>query len=253
MKRVLSITDLTRMQRGMVCIAGYDGAGRCVRPVLPPPGIPERMLRKSGAALIFPFAVVEFDLLRPTSKPPHTEDHLFSPASLRFVKRLTNDESRQTLSRSQFDSVAALFEQPIQHGPGFWVMDGTGPRSIGTVRPAAIHEVIYEADDEGVWDYRLRFQDGQGASYRLKITDLTWHYYCDAQRGENRPPAHIAADLTQMLQTSAAYLRIGLARGWTKFPERCFLQITAIHTFPDYLQGKTFADLAPETQAVTRA
>ncbi|MCS6910134.1 MAG: hypothetical protein NZM11_06140 [Anaerolineales bacterium] len=28
-----------------------------------------------------------------------------------------------------------------------------------------------------------------------------------------------------------------------KFPGRCFLQITAIHTFPDYLQGKTFADL----------
>jgi hypothetical protein len=38
------------------------------------------------------------------------------------------------------------------------------------------------------------------------------------------------------------YLRIGLARGWDEQPDRCYLQITGIYTFPDYLAGKTFDD-----------
>jgi hypothetical protein len=29
---------------------------------------------------------------------------------------------------------------------------------------------------------------------------------------------------------------------WQKFPERCYLQITGIYTFPDYLKGRTFID-----------
>ena len=36
-----------------------------------------------------------------------------------------------------------------------------------------------------------------------------------------------------------------LARGWQKFPERCYLQITGVYTFPDYLEGKIFTDFAP--------
>ncbi len=39
MKTQLVITDLTRMQRGKVCIAGYDATHQCIRPTLPPPGI----------------------------------------------------------------------------------------------------------------------------------------------------------------------------------------------------------------------
>jgi hypothetical protein len=38
------ITDLTRMYGGRVCIAGYDSQRRAIRPVLPPPGIPESSL-----------------------------------------------------------------------------------------------------------------------------------------------------------------------------------------------------------------
>jgi len=41
------------------------------------------------------------------------------------------------------------------------------------------------------------------------------------------------------------YLRLGLARPFKKSAAdepRCYLQVTGVHTFPDYLQGKTFAD-----------
>jgi hypothetical protein len=43
-------------------------------------------------------------------------------------------------------------------------------------------------------------------------------------------------------QETTTLLRIGLARLWEKFPDRCYLQITGIYTFPDYLRGRTFTD-----------
>ncbi len=93
-----------------------------------------------------------------------------------------------------------------------------------------------------MWDYRLTFTDPRGDTYRLKITDLTWQYYCQSLRNEKRDPAKIALELTTILQKRDVFLRIGLARGWKEYPDRCYLQITGIYTFPDYLNGKTFAD-----------
>jgi hypothetical protein len=69
--------------------------------------------------------------------------------------------------------------------------------------------VIYEPGPEGVWDYRLIFIDTEGMIYRLKITDLTWHTYCDRLRGEDCDPARIAS--AAWLRSSMVYLRIGLS------------------------------------------
>ncbi len=140
--------------------------------------------------------------------------------------------------------MAAIFEQPIQRDVGCYVIDGQGPRSLGTIQPRSLGKASYE-QREGKWDYRLEFTDGSGATYRLKITDLAFRYYCDSQRKGGRAPDGISAQLTATFNASTVYLRIGLARGWEKYPERCYLQITGIHTFPDYLDGKTFADFAP--------
>jgi len=244
-KKPLAITDLTRMQHGRVCVAGYDAEGRCVRPVLPPPGIAEPSLMADGKPIVFPFAVVEYDLLKHTPQPPHTEDYRYDPASVRLIRPVRKRQA--LLEQSVFETVCAVFEQPVHDDFGFYVMDGRGPRSIGTIRPQAILKVIYEAGPEGVWDYRLSFVDGETALYRLKIVDLTWHYYCDSLRSEDCTPAQIASELAGVLKTSTVYLRIGLSRGWAKFPERCYLQVTAVYTFPDYLGGKTFADFAPKS------
>ena len=246
MKKQLVITDLTRMQRGRVCVAGYDKDGQCIRPVLPPPGISEQSLIADGKPVVFPFAVVEYDLLEHLPRPPHTEDHRYDPTAVRFVRRIADQNRARVFEWSLFDNVSAIFEQPIQEDPGFYVRDGRGPRSLGTIRPQAILKAVYEPGPEGTWDYRLSFVDGETALYRLKIVDLTWHYYCDSRRGSDHPPAQIAAELTTVLKSSTVFLRIGLSRGWAKFPERCYLQITAIHTIPDYLEGRTFADFAPK-------
>ncbi len=243
MKTQLVITDLTRMQRGKVCIAGYDATHQCIRPTLPPPGIAEDMLYKDGRPIIYPFSLVEMVLVEPDSQPPHTEDYRFDPGSIRHIRTV---ESRKTvLEWSLFENVAALFEQPVLTGPGYFVMDCQGPRSIGTIRPRNIINAIYEMGFEGAWDYRLHFIDRAGESYRLKITDLTWQYYCQSRRGPAMEPKMIADELTETLWASNVYLRIGLARGWKKFPDRCFLQITGVYTFPNYLVGKIFADFRP--------
>jgi hypothetical protein len=50
--------------------------------------------------------------------------------------------------------------------------------------------------------------------------------------------------LTQVFNQRTTFLRIGLARHWDKFPDRCYLQVTGIYTFPDYLRGRNFTDFA---------
>lgn len=239
----IAITDLTRMQQGRVCVAGYDRHYHCVRPVLPPPGIPEGMLMQNGKLIIYPFSIVEFDLLEPTPQPPHTEDTSFNPTTMTFLRNVRDRE--KLLDQTLFASVADIFEQPISCLPGFSVEDCKGPRSIGTILPKKIHKVIYAPEKEGeAWDYRLHFYDHADKYYRLKITDLTWHHYCNALRSKGLEQSEIAEQLTGMLQKKKVYLRVGLSRGWKEYPGRCFLQLNAIHTRPDYLEGKNYQELS---------
>jgi hypothetical protein len=227
----------------MVCIAGYDEMKNCLRPTLPPPGIPETLLCSEGKPLIFPFAIVEMDLFHPRPQPPHTEDIDFDPKTIRFIRRIEDRES--VLKWSLFGNVKEIFEQPILTGPGFYVVDCQGPRSLGTICPKYIFEVIYGSDTKsGAWYYKIAFRDRDDQIYRLKITDLTWNYYCGHLcSAENKEPAEIAEDFTQTLKRSRVYLRIGLSRGWKEYPDHCFLQINGIYTFPDYLEGRTFQEL----------
>ncbi|OGO38227.1 MAG: hypothetical protein A2W35_20430 [Chloroflexi bacterium RBG_16_57_11] len=239
----LVITDLTRMQHGRVCVAGYDSQGRAVRPVLPPPGIPESALYQAGQPVIFPFALVAFDLQDPDPQPPHTEDVRYTPDSPQLVRVVQSREA--VLAWSLYESVTDVFGQPVLTGPGYYVLDCQGERSLGTIRPKAVDAVIYApGDDTEAWDYRIVFDDALGQTYRLKITDLSWQYFCHSLRGESHDPPRIAVELTQTLQERKVYLRLGLSRGWKKYPERCYLQVNGVYTNPDYLEGRTFADFA---------
>lgn len=244
MKRQLAVTDLTRMQRGYVCVAGIDEAGQCIR--LHMPRVHEQDLVQHGVPTLFPSAWVACDLMDARPAPPHTEDYRYAKGSIRFVRRLPVDQWLALLEKSVFASVADIFEQPIVHEAGYYVRDEQGPRSVGSVVPAAIHEVWYGPDAYKSWDYRLGFYDAADTYYRLKITDLTWHRYCDTLRGPDTQPPAIAARLTQQLKAQCKaggiFLRIGLSRGWREHPDRCYLQVNGIHTFPDYLEGKTVLD-----------
>lgn len=249
MKTNLVITDLTRMQDQRVCVAGYDEQGRCVRPVLPPPGIQECSLYANGKSIIFPFASVTYDLIEHAPQPPHTEDYLFHPAAVQSGGALDMDDRPAFLLRTLSPNVAAIFGQPIYADAGHYVLDGSGPRSLGTVQPSRPPQVLFQTGQDGVIKPRLAFEDEAGAHYRLAVTDLAWRYQADFfRRTENLPVEALTARMQAALQSKAVFLRIGLARGWSKHPDRCYLQVTGIHTFPDYLGGRTFADFAPEPE-----
>ena len=241
MKQPLIITDFTRMKGGHVCISGYDPQGNCVRPS--EPRIHEDLVKRDGKFCVYPSAVVEFDLLEPRPRPPHTEDRVFDLFHIQFLRQAGPREWGEALRHSLAPNVAAIFEQPIQNEKGFFVADGAGPRSVGTVQPSGIVRFSYGPGlEDGAWDYRLKFYDGAGQFYSLKITDLTWHRYCDSLRGPDQQPAQIAEQLTRLLKQRQVLLRIGLARGWAEHRGRCYLQINGVYTSPDYLEGKTVAD-----------
>jgi hypothetical protein len=247
MSQELIVTDLTRMAAGFVCVAGYDLDGRPVR--LAAPRLHEINITTGGQPIVFPGAVVACDLLEHLPDPPHTEDYSFDPYSLRRVRRLAGAAWQAALERSLFDCVGDIFEQPIVHDNGYYIQDGAGARSIGTIQPRGLARATYSSSEDGTWTYRFGFFDQAGQFYRLKITDLTWNAYCESLRGPDLEPQAIATRLTQLLKSRRVYLRIGLSRKWAKFPGRCYLQINGVYTFPDYLDGRTFADLRPHPPA----
>lgn len=249
MRTLLTITDLTRMAGDHVCLAGYTPEMQCIRPTQYT-GITEGWLYQAGAVAIRPFTTIDCDLIPIPTHPPHVEDRNVG-LRYRVVRHLAEPEQQRLLEGSLFPDITAIYEAPILHDYGFYLLDGTGQRSLGTIRPQTIDQVIYAARGDR-WDYRLYFSDGAGTSYRLTITDLAWRYYCDHQYlHAHLDPATIVQQLQETLQSRTVYLRIGTARGWKEHPDRCFIQITGVYTFPDWLAGKCFADYAPQAMPRT--
>jgi hypothetical protein len=243
MKQLVAITDLTRMQEQRVCLAGYLPDYTCIRPIIPRSGLTEVWLQATRRAVIRPFCVVAFELVEHTPEPPHTEDWTISPVYqvVRMVK-----SKLALLQKIEDKSVESIFGAEITHEQGWYVRAGEGERSLGTVVPGRIDEVSYKLVKGSTWDYRISFTDEMDKQYRLAVTDLAFRYYLDNQRmRQGVSPDRAARRLYDTLTEAQVFLRIGLARHWEKHPDRCHLQITGVHTFPDYLEGKCFADLAP--------
>lgn len=241
MKDVVTISDVTRMHGANVCVAGYGSNGLCIRLEFPFGRITEDWLYLDGT-VVRPFCRLEMDLIKNVPHPPHTEDWIVEPGHVAFRGLLTNDEREIFLNTFADDAVEQIFSTPIKIGPGWYVDAGEGNRSLGTILIDRLWEVIYDCNEYGKWNYRIAFSDRAGQRYRLMVTDLTFRYCLDYMRDRGDNPQDLALKLTAFLQRSKTYLRIGLSRGWDKFPDRCYLQINGIHSFPDYLKGRCFTD-----------
>ena len=260
MKTVLTITDLTRMQGQRVCVAGVLADGTCVRPVFRSGVLLEDWLqvtRRTGwfwlrvekQVAIRPFARVEFELEVHIPDPPHTEDWVIDPVYRKPCGLLSPDERQALLTQILDPSVESIFGVPLQRGYGYYILSKQGKRSLGTIQPQQISAVTFGpgAKEATKWDYRLAFTDAAGQSYQCAVTDLAFRYFLDSlHTGDHLSPAEAAHRLTETLQQAQVFLRIGLARGWEKFPDRCYLQITGVHSFPDYLAGRCFADFVSQ-------
>lgn len=236
------------MYKGNVCIAGYAGypsSLTCVRPVFSSSGIHESWLCAHGKAVIRPFAEVALEMhSRASVTPPHTEDYAVDSTVLPLSRRLLSADARSALLTKLDDgSVGKIFGATVHQDHGYYVKLGEGCRSLGTIGSVDIHQVFCGESVRGNPDYRITFSDRE-QQYRLKVTDLAFQRYVDHRNQINRP-TEVAEEVHTIL-TSAdnLFFRIGLARGWTQYPDRCYLQITGVYTFPDYLDGRCFADFS---------
>jgi len=248
MKAMLTITDLTRMQGDRVCVAGYLPDNTCVRPIFAKGGLTEEWLHVRGKVATRPFAVIEFDMQGKPSMPlpPHTEDRIIDPAHRIRRGTLTPEERAEWCAKAEDRDVAAIFGAAIHDEDGHFVLAGEGARSLGTVRVKRLEEVQFSPGTNGRWQYRLGFTDQSGQRYHLPVTDLAFRVYLDYLRDQRAvSPISVAHRLTAILQKNPVFLRIGLARGWERYPDRCYVQITGVYSFPDYLSGRCFADFAP--------
>jgi hypothetical protein len=240
----VTITDLTRMQYGNVCIAGYTPERRCIRPLFAKGGISEAWLFQPGGVAIRPFAVIDFRIEQHIPDPPHSEDHTIDPV-YRVVRHLSPGERHTLLADICDPAVAAIFGAELHEESRWYIMAHQGHRSLGTVR-ATIEDVIYQPHPDR-WEYSLIFADATGARYCLGVVDLALRASFDCLRERfGVEPDEVARRFLAAIHDRQAevFLRIGLSRGWAKHPDRCYLQITGIHTCPDYLRGKCFADFS---------
>lgn len=241
----LVVTDITYMTSSRICVACVNNQGESIRPKYR-----HRSIQPDWCFLdrqvIQPFSRIQLDLEEQDLNPPHTEDWYVRDSFLN-VRGIIQPEHRKTFLRRILDNdVESIFGAEINHAEtgGYYIRSGEGYRSLGTIHihnTQAFKHCFYDHDDHGQWDYRFTFQDDSGKFYRLKIVDLTFqcfvnylriHDQCSCQQIEDR--------VNQFLKNSETYLRIGLARGWADHPETCYLQITGVYTFPDYLEGKNF-------------
>ena len=147
MKERVIITDLTRMRRPRVCVAGYLPDCSCVRPVFRRRWPVENWLRCQGKVIIRPFAVVEFDFTDtdPQITPPHTEDRIVNPVYRLAVGTLTTEEQLSLLRRTAIRGVEDIFGAPVYRtsGGSAYVQMGEGVRSLGTIEPQEIRRISY--------------------------------------------------------------------------------------------------------------
>lgn len=252
METKLIITDITRMSGSRVCLAAVTEDLKSIRPVLPFPGIQESFLHLGNNHFIRPFSILTLDLLYQKIDPPHTEDWQFTPRIISYYGELDQVQRRSLLERIIDPSVQSIFGTDINTSLGSaFILHGFGSRSLGTIRAKSIDRVEIMPFKDSL-SFRFTFRDLTGFQYKLSCTDLSFRNYVLNKLLENgRNFSKTAWQIWKKLQNADIFLRIGLGRAWAPNGEqtrnRCYLFIVGIYSFPDYLEGKCFADF--DTQA----
>jgi len=244
LRQTIVLTDLTQMPAGdQVCVVGISEKGECIRPVCEG-GFQKKYFYIGKDVVIRPRARIEFDFTEAKSEPPHIEDRAFNPSFIIDHGLCSDADWENILRNSSYVRVKDIYNGFLQDGK--WVKPGSAIRSIATLSKASISNV-HLPEWEGKLRYRLSFRDITGNLFDCPVSDLAFRelIYKEVKRN-NRPRSDVSRELTNILKrVERIYLRLGLARPFKKSTAaepRCYLQVTGVHTFPDYLQGKTFAD-----------
>lgn len=248
MQQTIVITDLTQMPTGnQVCVIGINENGECIRPVCDG-GFLKKYLYIDNALAIRPRARIGFDFTQAKIEPPHIEDKTFDPSSIVSHGLCSEAEWEHVLQGSSYirgDDIYGGFLQ--DHS---WVRPGADTRSIATLSQVFIDNVQLP-EWEGKLRYKLSFRDSTGCIFDRPVSDLAFRELCYKKvKRDGHACLSVSSKLTDLLKSvDRVYLRLGLARPWIQPRSRelrCYLQVTGIYTFPDYLEGKSFADFLPQ-------
>jgi len=219
MKHRLLINEVTTYGK-LRCVAGYNFAtGGMIRPEPSPGGFWPSYLTGQATAL-YPGNVMDFEGTIPDTEFPHRREDRVVNVGPTIVSRLTTADFASnlaaigsTLSKNTFDhfrvssSGTAYVEAGTDCGSLFGVQLPKGSISLEEVQT-----------DRGP---RLR------CSFELHGSDL-----CLSVAATDIRNLHERSGLAAVrngLNNQTVHLRIGLARGWGDFPNRCYMQVNGIY------------------------
>lgn len=244
MRQTIVITDLTQMPTGnQVCVTGISEKGECIRPVCGG-GFLKKYLYINNKVSIRPRARIGFDFTPAKIEPPHIEDKTFDPTSIVSCGICNDTEWEHVLKSSSYTRVNDIYDGFLQDFS--WVKTGAKTKSIATLS-AATSLNVQLPEWEGKLKYKLSFKDGTNQMFDRPISDLTFRELCYKKiKRDNHYRLDVSYEFISIFnKADRVYIRLGLARPWIQpgsNEPKCYLQVTGIYTFPDYLNGKTFAD-----------
>lgn len=260
-KRIV-VTDLTRMAGSDVCLAGIEAESphNCIRPQLAPAfgqrtrHPDEQWLHGATGGPVRPFSILSLDAFERFPSPPHTEDWRVSDAPAR-VESILEEAERRALFRSiEQPSIDEMFGAAITWNKdpegmrfGGRVEPRSGTASLGTLR-VDLHNVTVSERPDGSLKCYADFSDSSRTWNQAKITDLSFLYWTDSLRwARGGSVAELRRSLRSIFRAAnlEAWLRVGLARPFAPpggNEPMCYVQVTGIYTFPDYLSGAAWCD-----------
>ena len=90
----------------------------------------------------------------------------------------------------------------------------------------------------------MDFKDASGeVHHKFPVNDLAFRGLFSQLLDQRRSESQAADSLMErLMQADRTYIRIGLARPTVigDYPESCWVQVTGVYTFPDYLDGRNW-------------
>ena len=241
MRELIAITDVTEMWASEVCVAGVMQNLDCIRPVIGG-GVQIWDLYKDDNPIIFPGAKVWMDFSPTHITPPHIEDRTFDPGTIEYKDAFEGQHWETLLRKTSSESVQSIFDHNLKERR---VAPGTQTRSLGTIGGVKILNLNVDTRYDRRIVLRMDFEDASGEVHtRFPVNDLAFRGMFSQLTKRARTLSQAASSIMSKLKRAdRTYLRIGLARPTQvgRYPETCWVQITGVYTFPDYLDGRNWS------------
>lgn len=217
------ITDLTEMQSGNFCVAGWEAQGhRMIRPLPNGANWTAGLLQQHGINPGATIDVVPTGQQHPGAYPHRTEDMAIIGGSITFVNAGPINWFAAGAPMTHATVSAAFGGQVTQNSiwqnvrQGVHVLVGAQVASLGAIRvPRNSIQFLEEFDK-----LKAVLNDGT-VRYKLPVSSLALK---SAWRQGGIPAVQ------QALPPSAEFhVRLGLARAFGNPPEKCYLMVNGIH------------------------